>query len=345
MGGVERSSCNLANSFAELGYEVYYLALIPKEKFYDLNFNIRYIEPLRFNLNKISVIKTFKYLRGEIKSINPDVILTFTKFYSGLANLALLGTKYGVIVTERSSPIYKWPKHIQLFSKLAFRLKTPKGVISQTSIASSYHKFVYPKVKHFAVIHNPLRFIKEYPEVNREKILLAVGRFNDSCKGFDLLIEAFNEIEDKEWRLVFAGGTKDEGKYLLDLANDTIKDRIDFLGKIKNIDIEYAKAGIFVMPSRSEGFPNALVEAMAAGCPCISFDFIAGPRDVITERENGILIPAERVDLLAKAIDELIANSELRNKISLNALAIKTKLEPKKIAKQYLIFFENVKIK
>ena len=132
---------------------------------------------------------------------------------------------------------------------------------------------------------------------------------------------------------------------MLDLANDTIKHRIDFLGKIKNIDIEYAKAGIFVMPSRSEGFPNALVEAMAAGCPCISFDFIAGPRDVITERENGILIPAERVDLLAKAIDELIANSELRNKISLNALAIKTKLEPKKIAKQYLIFFENVKIK
>ena len=66
--------------------------------------------------------------------------------------------------------------------------------------------------------------------------------------------------------------------------------RIKFLGKVEEIDKCYAYAGMFVIPSRSEGFPNALAEAMTAGCCCVTFDFVAGPRDIITNNINGIIV-------------------------------------------------------
>jgi len=335
MGGVERASSNIANGLKNAGHEVTYLALIPEPHFFELNTD--YIEPLDFNETKMSFMKTIKYIRKNVKEIEPDYIIAFTKFYAALANVALLFSKFKIVVTERSSPLYQWPKPIERFCKTSFLLKKPAGVISQTSIASEFHKKYYGKTK-YSVIPNAVRNIKLYPQIKRENIILAVGRFHDACKGFDLLIEAFNLLEDKSWRLVFAGGSKEEGQYLLDLARPEIISRIDFLGVVKDMDLIFAKAGIFVMPSRSEGFPNALAEAMAAGCACVSFDFIAGPRDIIRDNESGLIVESGNVEALAKTIDKLISNTERRNQFEQTAIATRNQFREDIIIKKYLDF-------
>tara|TARA_R110000737_G_scaffold352064_1_gene396471 strand:+ start:21173 stop:22219 length:1047 start_codon:yes stop_codon:yes gene_type:complete len=335
MGGVERASTNIANGFKNAGHDVTYLALIPEAHFFELQTN--YVEPKNFNVAKMSLSKTIKYVRRNIIELQPDHIIAYTKFYAAIANLALIFTKYKIYVSERSSPLYIWPRHIELFSKLSFFLRRPKGIISQTSLASEYHQKLYGKTK-YAVIPNALRDIQLYPEIKREKIILAVGRFNDPCKGFDLLIEAFNQLENEEWHLVFAGGKKEEADYLMSLANTKVASRIEFLGHVKNMDQIYARAGIFVIPSRSEGFPNSLIEAMAAGCPSISFDFIAGPRDIIQNGENGILVEKENYELLAKEMDNLIKDETLRHTLGSNASKIQTNLNSNKIIEKYLDF-------
>lgn len=338
VGGVERASSNLANGLKKEGHDVVYLALIPEVHFFKLD--TKYIEPVGFNETKMDFLKTTKYIRKNVKKFNPDHIITFTKFYAALANFALIFTKFQIYVTERSSPLYVWPKHIESFCKISFRLKKPAGIISQTSIASEYHKKYYGNNK-YIVIPNVVREIKSYPEIQRENIILAVGRFQDSCKGFDLLVQAFNLVEDKTWRLLFAGGNAEDGEYLLELANPEKAKRIEFLGMVSDMDLVYARAGMFVMPSRSEGYPNALAEANAAGCACISFDFIAGPRDIVDDNINGLIVEAENIVLLAEAIDRLIIDNDLRKKFQRNATEKNMLLNNQVIIGKHLKFLEN----
>jgi glycosyltransferase involved in cell wall biosynthesis len=338
MGGVERASSNIANGLKIAGHNITYLALIPEPLFFKLDTN--YIEPDGFNERKMDFIQTIKYIRRNVKDIQPDHIIAFTKFYAALANLALLFSKFKLIVTERSSPLYQWPKQIEIFCKTSFLLKTPAGVISQTSIASEYHKKYYGKTK-YTVIPNAVRNITEFPELERENIILAVGRFNDPCKGFDLLIGAFNLLKNENWRLVFAGGTKEEGEYLLNEAILEVTSRIEFLGAVTNMDELYARAGIFVMPSRSEGFPNALAEAVSAGCPAISFDFIAGPRDIIQENVTGLIVENGNIRSLSETIDKLILDSDLRTAFEQNAKKNKNSLNRETIIKSHIDFLNK----
>lgn len=341
LGGVERASVNLSNEISRLGYKVFFVALIPKEPFYALDGRVEYFEPKGFNQSGISLIKTLVFLRKHINRINPDAIIGFTKFYGLFANLSLIATPHRIFISERSSPLYKWPRHISLFCSISKLLRKPAGIIAQTKIAASYQQLYYGNIP-ISVIPNAIRKLELYPNIERQKILLCVGRMGDSCKGFDLMIESFSRLKNQDWELHFAGGTEDEGNYLIEnLSSEHIRKRIKFLGRVKDIDLVYASAGIFVLPSRSEGFPNALSEAMAAGVPCISFDFIAGPGDLITHNEDGILVPREDVTALAETIDQLINDPLKRKNLGENAMESSQRFKGSKIAKLHIDFISN----
>lgn len=333
LGGVEKASCTLANALFEAGYEIKYLALIPEKPFFKLHEDIEYSEPVGFNDRTMSLLRTLLFIRKQIKKYRPHAIIAFTKFYASIANLALVGTKYKVIFSERSSPFYKWPNHINLFCKLSIVLKKPKSIISQTLTASVYQKKFYGDVPLY-IIPNIIQPPTLFPEIQREKFILCVGRFNDSCKGFDLMIESFN-ILNNNWELHFAGGDVTEAESLIKLIRPERRNKVKFLGKINSIDQLYARAGIFVIPSRLEGFPNALAEAMSAGVPCVSFDFIAGPRDIINENEDGIIVEKENVHALAQAIDNLIENELLRKKLSHNAIVNSARFKKRNVIMKY----------
>ena len=323
MGGMERASVNLSNGLSRSGFEMTFMTILKKEHFFSLDAGIKIIEPESFNMHSLSIFKTITWIRNEITRINPEKIIVYNKFYGAIVGIAILGLKFQYYVSERSSPLYFWELKYRIINKLAFNLNPPTGVIAQTSIAKHYQALYYPKIVPIEVIPNVLREVKLFPLVERENVILAIGRLNEDLKGFDQLLSAFALLKNKDWRLVFAGGEQYRSN-LTGLAKKLkIQERITYLGKVKNIDRVMAGAGLFVIPSRSEGFPNALVEAMAAWLPVISFDFIAGPRDIITHSKNGIIVENGNIEKLAKQIDKLIIDNNLRNKLSNEAQKVR----------------------
>lgn len=319
MGGIERASSNTANGLSELGAKVYFLSLFKKEAFFKLNEGIEILEPQGFNKTKLSLFKSILWIRKEVKRVNPEHILVFNKFYGAITALALLGTKYPYFLSERSSPLFVWRQPMRAINKFAFSIKPPKGVIAQTNIAAEYQRKYFNKTE-VIVIPNSVREVQLFPEIKREKVILAVGRLNDYLKGFDLLIESFAKLKNQDWELHIAGGDE-EGEALKEQADRLrVINRIKFLGKVKEIDKCYAYAGMFVIPSRSEGFPNALAEAMTAGCCCIAFDFVAGPNEMITNGVDGILVPSGDTQKLAEVIDDLIVKDGFRDVLAQKAI-------------------------
>ena len=342
MGGMERASVNVANGLVELGAQVTFVALFKHPHFFKLSKAIDFYEPADFNHRHLAFGKTLFWLRKIIAKEQPTISLVYNKWHGALVSFALLGTKHKIVVSERSSPLYPWPKKLAFLNKLAFSLRAPAGVMAQTSIAADYQKKYYSKKVPIKIIPNALREVRLFPEIKRKPFILAVGRFNEYIKGFDRLIEVFAKVKNQDWELVFAGGDEN-GEYLKKQAEALgILPRIRFLGAVKNMDEVYAQAGIFVIPSRSEGFPNALCEAMGAGLACISFDFVAGPRDIIANGEDGYLIENNALNKMAAKIDELIENEAERLRIGKNAMKIRERLDQKQICSKIFDFLQLI---
>lgn len=342
LGGIERSSVNIANYLASCGLKVTYLSIFKRSHFFHLDKKIILDEPSNdANLSGLNFLKTVQRIRKRIKIISPDAIIVFNKFYGAISTIALLGITIPIFVSERMSPLNKGSIKTRLINRISFWLKPPKGVVAQTLIAARIQRKYYSKRTPIEVIPNALRRVIEYPEIKRTKIILAVGRLNDRAKGFDRLLLAFSNTKNLDWHLVFAGGDE-EGEHLKMQARELgVFERVKFMGKVKDLDRLYAQAGIFVIPSRSEGFPNALCEAMAAGLPCISFDFIAGPRDIITHGQDGLIIENGNIQAFADAIIFLANNPSERVRLGKNALEIRESLKLEKIGQKYLEFIKR----
>ena len=143
----------------------------------------------------------------------------------------------------------------------------------------------------------------------------------------------------ENWKLEIAGSEGPETNDLKKLAkNLNILDRVIFLGARKDIDTIYSHSGIFVLPSRSEGLPNALIEAMAHGLSCIAFDINAGPSDVIEHEVDGILVPDGDIEEMTKQLERLMKNELKRKELGAKATAIRERLSLERITDEFLTF-------
>ena len=179
----------------------------------------------------------------------------------------------------------------------------------------------------------------------REKKIITVGRIDDN-KNQRMLVEAYAKIAGQypEWSLELIGDGS--GRQALEEYVSTLpcKDRISFTGAVDDVAKRMSEASIFVLPSKIEGMPNALIEAMVMGMACISTDCpCGGPRDLIAADEsNGILVPVDNVDAMAMALKRLITNDPLRLSMGDNARKIIATLHPDMVNKQWKNYIENV---
>jgi glycosyltransferase involved in cell wall biosynthesis len=177
------------------------------------------------------------------------------------------------------------------------------------------------------VIPNPLdeQFIKRSSSdgENKRPSVVAMGRLVPQ-KGFDLLLRAFAQCVDRhpEWSLrIFGEGT--ERQRLLALAAELgIAGKLDLQPVTKEPERVLRESNLFVLSSRYEGFPMALLEAMACGLPVISFDCHSGPREMISHGVNGILVPPGDARALADAMNRLMGNELERRVLSVRAVEI-----------------------
>ena len=279
-GGAERVMSELANHWVEKGYDVYLLLLRKSDIFYaiDKRVHIYELQSALPNLYIIDLFRLLIQLRKLVKEIQPDVILSFMTRYNIFSIISCSNLSIPVFVSDRSN--ISNTKPLELFLK---KITYPfaAGVIAQTDTAKTIlEKQVFNK--NIISINNPIRPVQNY-DIEKEKIILNIGRLTPE-KGQSYLIEMINQIKDKSYRLVILGEGPLRGKLEQQIVDLGVGDRVILPGAVKDIDVWLSKAEIFILSSVSEGFPNALAEAMCAGLPCISFDCNYGPKDII---ENG----------------------------------------------------------
>lgn len=340
-GGAERVMSELANEFAKQKHEVHLILLARASDFYRIDdpvsiHRLAFVNRGRFR-KLFDEIKVLFKLRNLLSLHKPDATLSFIDKYNIFTLIASYNLKIKVFVSDRSNPYIKIPFFLSFLK--VFTYNHANGIIAQTQLAKNILA-KKTKNRNIKVIPNPLKNIEHFPEVSREKIILNVGRLVPE-KGHKYLLEAFSKLDGNTWKLVILGDgpLRDE---LQDYAKELkIDDSLHMPGSVKNVDEWLAQSSIFAFTSISEGFPNALVEAMAAGLPCISFDCDAGPRDIIEDGINGFLSPLYDVESLHHIMSLLIENPQLRLEIGFEATSVRTKYDKKIIAEKYLDLFNS----
>lgn len=193
------------------------------------------------------------------------------------------------------------------------------------------------------VIPNAANFIAEKYSDCTAKRVIAVGRL-DYQKSFDRLIQVWEKVRRQmpDWRLdIFGQGEwQDMLQGMIDERG--MNDVVRLNAPTKNIGKEYSESSMLVMSSHYEGFPMVMIEAMACGLPAVCFDFKCGPRDIILEGENGLIVPDGDIEALAEAMVRLMKDDELRKRMGENARKVVEKYSEDRVMGLWVNLYEEI---
>ncbi len=318
-GGTQRVFATLANLWAAQGRKVCVITQSgPETDFHHLEPRVQ-----RFVFGKLaesnglftglfSNIARIFSLRRALRQANAKVVVAAVPPTAVLAVLAGIGLKTRIVVAERNDPARQ--SYGRYWDFLRRYLYPRAALVTANSLGALESLRAFVPEERLAHLPNPLVSGNgEASGARRQPILLNVGRLQ-RAKGQDVLIEAFAMIaaEFPEWRLAIAGRGKLEDSLRALAESKGITERIDWLGETSEIWKHYATASIFVLPSRHEGTPNALLEAMSAGLPAIVTQASPGPLELVEDGVNGLVVPVDDPMALAAALRTLIGDSALR---------------------------------
>lgn len=366
-GGVERVLTLKANYFAEhFGYDITIILTEGKDKplFYSLSNKIKVIN-LNIGFEELwtcsFVKKVFVYLKkqrqfkkaltNELMRIRPDITISLLRREINFINDIKDGSrKIGELHINRAN-YRNFEANDSNFIKTLFAKFWMHSLVAKLKklnrfvVLTEEDKEAWPELKNIRVIPDPLSFLPtKYSEL-KEKRVIAVGRYVYQ-KGFDLLLQAWSKIEKlyPDWQLAIFGDG-DRTPYENQMKALGINDNSCHLnGPTSNIQQEYINSSIFVFTSRFEGFGMVLVEAMACGLPVVSFDCPCGPKDIVRDGEDGLLVENGNIDLLASSLSRLMNDETLRQSMSKAGLKNVQRFNIEQIAEQWRLLFESLNV-
>ncbi|MDP0562785.1 MAG: glycosyltransferase family 4 protein [Candidatus Endonucleobacter sp. (ex Gigantidas childressi)] len=365
-GGAERVCANLANYWADKGWQITLVTIGGREKdFYQLHSDVQriclYLDTKNHSL--LAVVKNtyqcIQALRKVFKQQQPDVALSIGYVLNVLSTLAGVGLNISVIGSEHSHP----PMEIESREKARGKVQAKvmawlrrhgySYLDAVTALTKETARWIKAKTnaQYVSIIPNAVTYpIATCPPIvspdmatNKSFNLLAVGRLAYP-KGFDRLLLAFAELAPRfpDWHLTILGEGDCRGSLEQLRTELLLEQRVSFPGVVGNLGEWYEAADLYVQSSLFEGFPNTLIEAMAYGLPVVSVDCDTGPRDIIHDKVDGLLVPQNNQEALVEALAFLMSDKALRQQYAARAIEVRERFSMEKIAGMWEQLFVQV---
>ena len=344
-GGAERVVSTLSNILCN-SFEVHIICLIKTKPFYKINDNIHVHYCLAANNDSPNIVtavlnnvKLIRKINSIIKKNDIDILLGFLTSANVLSVIAGKLQNIPVIISERNNPkndfVPKmWKKLRDFFFPLA------DVIVVQTESAKSFYQKTINSNK-ITIIPNPIstdftpEAVTDSNHNSKKNIVLNVGRLHPQ-KAQDVLIRAFSNSQNKNWMLYLVGEGESRNDLETLISTLNLKEKVKLLGSVEEIQKVYSEAKIFAFSSIFEGFPNALIEAMHFGLPCISTNCPTGPSELIYDGENGFLINVNDTKALTDKLNILMEDSELRISFGQKAQSTVSKFNAENIAQEWI---------
>ena len=340
VGGAERVLTALANGWAEQGRAVSIVTLDGPEAppFFPVDPRV---EVNRLGLTGVSrgvpdaVVNNVRRLAGlrrAIKSTRPDVVISFMDRTNVLTLIATIGTRWPVIVSDRtasdptSSRIWRGMRRISY--RRAYRIVVQtlgSAQIMPAGLRSHTISIPNPVPAEARSTRPPVEAAAQRPPMSPDSALVvAMGRLVPQ-KGFDVLIRAFASVVRRapEAHLEIWGGGPEAAALQAMVLDHELETHVRLRGETRDPEAAIAGAGVFVLSSRVEGFPNVLIEAMALGRPVIATDCSFGPAEIVRDGVDGRLVPMDDADALADAIVDLVKAPDVAAELASKAVEVR----------------------
>lgn len=322
-GGAEKQIILLSNQLAQRGHDISLLILAENNCPYTIDKSVKIIDLTLKEEGRHRILKRLFAFRNAVYDQQPDVIINYNLQSAYFCLTIPKRTRGKVIYSERGDPYDK--EYSGLLGMVRdFTLRHIDGAVFQTDGARDF--FPESVKQKSIVIHNSVN-IPSFEEINiekREKRIVNLGRLHLQ-KNQRLLIQSFSKIADifPDYNLeIYGDGVlHDELQSYIESLN--IQNRVFIFPSRKNVWNSIYKASLFVLTSDYEGMPNALLEAMAVGIPCISTDCRpGGARALIKNGENGFIVPCGDAEKLSQQIKAVLENQALQKQMALEARKI-----------------------
>jgi glycosyltransferase involved in cell wall biosynthesis len=356
-GGAERVTANLANWWAQQSWDVTVVTIASAEEdFYVLDPRVRRVtlslashgkglfRSLGNNLRRVTA------LRKTLVKVNPQFVIAMMTTSNVLLGFAARRLSTCAVGSERIYPPWQSLGRVrELMRRYVYGFL---DVIVTGSEESARWLKTHTRAPRVEVIPNAVLWPlpRQHPVVDPQsvcrsgrRIVIGVGRLNQQ-KQFECLVEAFSGLAEKypAWDLVILGEGPERSNLQTIIRRKSLADRVHLPGKVGNVDEWYKRADLFALTSASEGFPNALAEAMAYGLPVVSFDCKTGPRDIIRHGVDGLLVKANDIAALATSMGELLGNEARREAMGRRATEVRQQFSMERIAGLWESLFDEL---
>ncbi len=344
-GGAEKVILQLAGHFANAGYSCWLLTSFADDEFeYPVPKKVKRISIDRKEIKECRIkknVRRIKALRVCCKKYRPDVLISFMAEPNFRAVIATRGLSIKTIVSVRNDPSKEYAGIFKIIGK--WMIPMADGCVFQTEEAKKW----FPKKlqrKSRVIVNEISPDFFQIPRSENPKDIIAVGRLSEQ-KNYKMMIQAFSliafEFPDERLMIYGEGNQRKELEMLIEKLN--LKNRVRLMGQTKDIPSVLSEAKIFVLSSDFEGMPNALMEAMAAGVPCIAADCpCGGPAYLIEDRINGLLTETGDIEAMAEKMRCLLKDGRLCEEIGKNAKKSSEKYLPANVFRIWKDYVENL---
>ena len=314
-GGTEKVSTLLANNLAQ-DNNVLFISRLKSHPFFVLDKNIKYIYLGKENENIF--LNYLKYIFLIVRLLKKNKIDKWIDVSTSLSLISVpckLFCHFEIYAWEHFNLTWEWNWLTAKMSRyLACHFAKNVVVLTQTDKARFQEKY---KTNNIVCVPNPVSIKKVVKSDEEAKIVLSIGRHTYQ-KGQDMMLDMWylTKCRHEGWRLKIVGSGELEAELRNQIGRLNIGDSVEMLPVTNNVERLYAEASVFILTSRWEGLPLALIEAISAGLPIVSFDCETGPRDVVEDSLNGYLIDCFDINEFAQKLDGLCVDREVRMKFA-----------------------------